>query len=242
MPPLQYIRAIVLLLLMPPLTLLFSILAWTDAVLIRRSAAKVQVYPRVWARLLCRLAGVRVRLTGMENLQPDRTYIYVGNHASQFDIFSFQGHFPLDFRWVAKKELFRIPVFGPAMRRAGLIPIDRARGREALKSLHQAAERISAGTSVLIFPEGTRSTSGELQPFKTGAISLALKAGVPVVPVAFIGSHRILPKGRLLADSGEIVIRVGKPISISEYTNRDKQHLAGLLHDRVAELLAAVDH
>jgi 1-acyl-sn-glycerol-3-phosphate acyltransferase len=242
MHPIQYIRAIFLLLMVPPVTLLFSVLTWTDIVLIRKSQAKAQIFPRGWARLLCRLAGVRVRLTGTENLQPDRTYIFVGNHISQYDIFSFQGYFPHDFRWIAKKELFRIPVFGAAMRRAGLIAIDRSKSREAMKSLNQAAEQISRGTSVLIFPEGTRSINGKLQPFKTGAITLAIKAGVPVVPVGFIGSDNILPKGALLSNAGEITIRIGNPISIRDYTMRDKQLLAEHLHDQVAELLVAEDH
>jgi 1-acyl-sn-glycerol-3-phosphate acyltransferase len=242
LPPLQYIRAALLLLIAPLVTFLFSALVWTDLVLIRKSQVKAQIYPRMWGRVLCRLAGVRVRLTGTENLQRGRTYIFVGNHASQYDIFSFQGYFPHDFRWIAKKELFRIPVFGAAMRRAGLIAIDRSKGRDAMKSLNQAAEQISRGTSVLIFPEGTRSISGDLQPFKTGAITLAIKAGVPVVPVGFVGSYNILPKGSLLANAGEIVIRIGKPISIGGYTLRDKQLLAEHLHDRVAELLAAEDY
>lgn len=240
--PLQYIRAVLLLLIAPPMTFLFSVITWTDLVLIRKSQVKAQIYPRMWGRMLCRLAGVRVRLTGTENLQEGRTYIFVGNHASQYDIFSFQGYFPHDFRWVAKKELFRIPVFGAAMRRAGLVAIDRSKGRDAMKSLNQAAQQISRGTSVLIFPEGTRSISGDLQPFKTGAIALAIKAGVPVVPIGFAGSYNILPKGRLLANAGEIVIRIGKPISIDGYTLRDKQLLAEHLHDLVAELLAADDH
>lgn len=242
MKPLQYLRGALLLLAAPPLTILFSAMAWTDIVLIRKSQVKVQIFPRLWARTICRLAGVRVRLSGTENLRPDRNYIFVGNHVSQFDIFSFQGYFPHDFRWVAKKELFRIPVFGAAMRRAGLISIDRAKGRDALKSLNQAAERIAQGTSVLIFPEGTRSPSGELQPFKTGAVTLAIKAGVPVVPIGFTGSRDILPKGRLFADSGEIVIRIGKPLPVSGFTMRDKQRLAEILHDRVAELLVAEAH
>lgn len=242
MKPLQYLRGALLLLVAPPLTILCSAAAWTDLVLIRRSQIKVQIFPRLWGRLICRLAGVRVRLVGTDNLRPDQTYVFVGNHVSQFDIFSFQGYFPHDFRWVAKKELFRIPVFGAAMSRAGLISIDRAKGRDALKSLNRAAERIAQGTSVLIFPEGTRSRSGELQPFKTGAITLAIKAGVPVVPIGFRGSYDILPKGSLFADSGEIVIRIGTPLPVDGFTMRDKQRLAEILHDRVAELLVSGEH
>lgn len=237
MSPFQYIRALLILLLALPVTLFFSLLTLLDIFLIRRSEQKVQIFPITWGKVICRLAGVKVRIEGAENLLPDQTYIFVGNHVSQFDIFSFQGYFPHDFRWIAKKELFRIPFFGPAMLRSGIVPIDRSHGREALRSLTRAAEQIAAGTSVLIFPEGTRSADGRLQPFKTGAVMLAIKAGVPVVPIGFNGTYAILPKGKLLANCGEIVIRIGSPISPDSYKPVDKQQLAHHLHDRVAELL-----
>jgi len=242
MSPLQYIRALFFLLAIPPLTFIASALTLIDLYLVRKSQLRVQVFPRTWGAAVCRVAGVRVRIVGAENLVPEQTYIFVGNHASQFDIFSFQGFFPHDFRWIAKKELFRIPLFGPAMRGAGIIPIDRSHGREAMKSLNRAAQQIAGGTSVLIFPEGTRSTDGRLQPFKTGAITLAIKAGVPVVPIGFIGTHDILPKGKLLVRSGEIMIRIGRPMSIADFKLKDKQQLAELLHDRVAELLVVTEH
>jgi len=237
MSPVQYSRAVFFLLTIPLLTFIASMLTLIDVIMIRKSARKVQVFPQTWGRIVCRIAGVKVRIVGAENLAADQTYIFAGNHASQFDIFSFQGYFPHDFRWIAKKELFRIPFFGPAMRRAGIIAIDRSHGREALKSLNQAARQIAAGTSVLIFPEGTRSADGKLQPFKTGAITLAIKAGVPVVPIGFSGTHDILPKGKLLVRPGEITIRIGRPILTSSYTMKDKQELAEYLHTRVADLL-----
>lgn len=237
MSPLQYIRALLTLILALPYTFCISILTLTDIFLVRRSEEKVQIFPRTWGKTICQMAGVRVKIEGSKNLSPGETYIFVGNHVSQFDIFSFQGYFPHDFRWIAKKELFRIPFFGPAMLRSGIVPIDRSHGREALKSLNKAAEQISKGTSVLIFPEGTRSADGDLKPFKTGAVMLAIKAGVPVVPIGFIGTYSILPKGKFLADSGEIVIRIGAPINTSGYKPGDKQKLAIHLHDKVAELL-----
>lgn len=241
MNPIQYCRAILTLLLAPLITLVASVLTLLDIMFFRRSEKKVQIFPQTWARIICRLVGVRVRITGAENLTPGQTYIFIGNHVSQFDIFSFQGYFPHDFRWIAKKELFRIPFFGPAMRKSGIVPIDRSHGREALKSLNMAAEQIAGGTSVLIFPEGTRSPDGGLHPFKTGAITLAIKAGVPVVPIGFIGTYRILPKGKLLANSGEVIIRIGTPMPTTGYRPKDKQELAENLHDKVAELLHTTD-
>ena len=234
---LQYIRAMLTLVLAAPITLLFSTLTLVDVFLIRRSELKVQIFPKTWAKTLCRLANTKVHIKGAENLDPEQTYIFVGNHVSQFDIFSFQGYFPHDFRWIAKKELFRIPLFGPAMLRAGIIPIDRSHGREALKSLNRAAEHIAKGTSVLIFPEGTRSDDGRLKPFKTGAVMLAIKAGVPVVPIGFNGTFSILPKGRFLANCGEITIRIGSPIPTDNYKPADKQELAHHLQEKVALLL-----
>lgn len=233
----QYIRAVLTFVLAAPLTLLFSILTLIDIYFVRRSEIKAQLFPRSWGRSICWLANVKVRVEGAENLIPGQTYIFVGNHVSQFDIFSFQGYFPHDFRWIAKKELFRIPFFGPAMRRAGIIPIDRSHGREALKSLNMAAEHIANGTSVLIFPEGTRSSDGHLKPFKTGAVMLAIKAGVPVVPIGFNGTFAALPKGKLLADSGEVTIRIGTPIPTENYKPADKQELAHHLQEKVAALL-----
>ena len=235
----QFFRAIITLLLVPFLTLIFSLLTLLDITFFRKSAMKAQVFPQSWGKSICILAGVKVIIDGEENLVPGNTYIFVSNHLSQFDIFSFQGYFPYDFRWIAKKELFRIPFFGPAMHKAGIIAIDRSHGREAMKSLNRAAERIAGGTSVLIFPEGTRSQNGMLQPFKTGAITLAIKAGVPVVPVGFIGTYDILPKGKLLPKKGDITIRIGKPLPTAEYKAKDKQMLADMLHKKVTELLEA---
>lgn len=237
MSPLQYIRAVLVLVVAPPLTIVVSILALLDLIFFRKSPTKALVFPRIWGRITCKIAGVRVRIEGLGNIAANQTYIFVANHVSQFDILTFQGYFPHDFRWIAKKELFRIPIFGTAMRRTGFISMDRTHGRKALKSLNKAAEQIAGGTSVIIFPEGTRSRDGRLHPFKTGAIMLAIKAGVPVVPIGINGTYSILPKGKLLAGSGEVVIRVGAPISTTDFTAHDKQKLARHLHDRVEKLL-----
>lgn len=222
----------------PLLTILTSMLALMDVCWWRHSEVKAQVFARYWGRILCWLAGVRVRVEGMEHIDPAQTYIFAGNHCSQFDIFSFQGYFPHDFRWIAKKELFQVPLFGRAMQKVGYIPIDRSHGRPALKSLDEAGKRIAAGSSVLIFPEGTRSADGRLQEFKAGAVLLAIKAGVPIVPLAFIGSHEVLPKGALIPKSGEIIIRIGNPIATDHFKTSDKQALAAALQMAVGHLLA----
>jgi 1-acyl-sn-glycerol-3-phosphate acyltransferase len=234
---LHLFRGLCALLIAPPLTFLVSVLALIDLMVGRRSEIKVQIFPRYWGRILCRIVGVQVRVEGFGNIDPEKTYIFAGNHCSQYDIFSFQGYFPHDFRWIAKKELFRIPVFGQAMHRIGYIPIDRSRGRQALKSLDEAAQRIAAGSSVLIFPEGTRSEDGRLQEFKAGAALLAIKAGVPIVPLGFNGSSEVLPKGRWLPRPGKIVIRIGQPIATGEFKAGDKQRLTETLQAAVSDLL-----
>ena len=237
MSPMQTLRGVLTLIIAPILTFFVSAFSLIDLLWIRKSEIKAQVFPRYWGRILCRLAGVRVTVEGMDNIDPRQTYIFAGNHCSQYDIFSFQGYFPHDFRWIAKKELFRIPLFGQAMHRVGYIPIDRSHGRQALKSLDDAAQRIADGTSVLIFPEGTRSPDGLLHEFKTGAVLLAIKAGVPIVPLGFNGSYEVLPKGKLLPKNGEITIRIGSAIPIGHCKAGDKQELARNLHAAVEKLL-----
>lgn len=239
MSPIHLLRGGCTLFLAPFLTLFVSLFSLIDLLWFRKSEIKAQVFPRYWGRILCWIAGVRVRVEGIERIEPGQTYIFAGNHCSQYDIFSFQGYFPHDFRWIAKKELFRIPIFGQAMHRVGYIPIDRSHGREALRSLEEAAKRIAAGSSVLIFPEGTRSADGTLGDFKAGAVLLAIKAGVPIVPLGFNGSYRVLPKGALLPRGGEIVIRIGAPIATEQFKASDKQLLAAELRAAVAALLDA---
>ena len=238
MNPLQALRALFILVLVPILTLLVSVASLVGVVVFRFTPKAIQRLPRLWAKAILRLAGVTVRVEGVEGLDPGRTYIFAANHQSQFDIPALQGYLGFDFRWLAKKELFEVPVWGAAMRRAGYIPVNRGRGREALKSLDEAAKRIADGTSVIIFPEGTRSPDGRLKSFKAGTMVLAIKAGVPVVPVGISGTYEVLPKGKLLAQqTGQVRIRVGKPIETKGYHLKQKQELAERLQAEVAALL-----
>lgn len=191
---------------------------------------------RVWARLNLLVSGVRVRLEGIERVDPTRPFVLAANHVSNFDILVLQGWFPHPFSWLAKQELFRIPLLGRAMRQLGDVPVDRGKGRSALRSLDAAAARIAAGTSVVVFPEGTRSPDGLLQEFKTGAMILAIKAGVPVIPVALLGSGEVLPRGRLLVRPGVVTVRFGEPIPTAGLTLRDKEALAGRVRAALLEL------
>nr|MBF0221072.1 1-acyl-sn-glycerol-3-phosphate acyltransferase [Desulfobulbaceae bacterium] len=232
-------RSVIVLILTPVLTFLTSFSAIVGMFFFRVSGEKIQVLPRYWARIILSLAGVTVNVKGGQQLNPKTPYIFAANHLSQFDIFALQGYLTMDFRWLAKKELFDIPVFGAAMRMVGYIPVDRSRGRKALVSLNEAANRVAAGTSVVIFPEGTRSKDGKLHSFKSGAMVLAIKAGVPIVPVAIKGTYEVLPKGKLLARSGHVELTLGNPIETKGLKSADKQELATKLEQEVAGMLVS---
>jgi len=234
----HYLRALFVIPYALFLTLLVSLITLFKTLVLQKGPESVQGLATWWAASICRVSGVEVRVSGTERLDPGKSYIFAANHQSQFDIFVLQGFLGIDFRWLAKKELFSVPVWGPAMRRAGYIPIDRSRGRQAIKSLDEAAKKIAAGTSVIIFPEGTRSKDGKLHTFKAGAMVLAIKSGVPIVPVAIHGTYAILPKGKLLMKPGKVQIRVAPPIDTTHFKAKDKHELAELLQERVAGLLS----
>lgn len=166
----------------------------------------------LWARMALWLAGVTVRVEGGEKVPLHEPIIFMCNHQSNFDILALFSAIPRQFAWIAKEELFRIPVFGHSMGRAGYIPLDRSDGRRALKSMEAAAQTIRSGRSVIIFPEGTRTSDGQLLPFKQGGFLLAVKAGVRVVPVTVSGSMEVNPPKRLLLRRGEIRVRFGDPV------------------------------
>ena len=180
---------------------------------------------RTWARTILAVARVRVRITGLSHIDPDRSYIFMANHQSNFDIPVLLGCLKVQFRWLAKAELFDIPIFGQGMRGCGYISIDRSNRRSALESIRKAAETIRNGVSVLIFPEGTRSPDGHIQPFKKGGFFLARKAGVPIVPVIIRGTWPIMPRSGLKISPGNVTIEVRPPIETSAYTGKDKQKL-----------------
>ncbi len=167
---------------------------------------------RLWGRVNLWAAGVKVEVEGARNLDPKGTYVLASNHQGWFDIFAALGYFPIPFSWLAKEELFKIPILGGAMRNTGYIPIDRSDHKKALISMNKAAETIREGTSVFIFPEGTRSPDGVIREFKKGGFVLAAKSQQPIVPISISGSHRILPKKSWLIQSGQIAMKICKPV------------------------------
>ncbi len=185
--------------------------------------AWVRFLEKLWGNANLWAAGVKVIVTGLENINNRDTYIFVSNHQGWFDIFTAIGKLPFHFSWLAKVELFKVPVLGAAMSRAGYISIDRRDRRKAMDSLNRAAEVIRQGTSVFIFPEGTRSADGVLRDFKKGWLVLAAKSQRPIVPISISGSYRILPKHSCTIYPGEIRFSIGKPIQTagSDSVNRD---------------------
>ncbi len=159
---------------------------------ITRSGARVHHTSRGWSRILLRMTGIRVEVTGLENIPENQPVLIVSNHQSMYDILVFSGYYPKYFSWIAKKELFRIPFLGPAMHAANYIPIDRENKEKSLKSLEDAADRLR-DNSVLIFPEGTRSRTGAVGQFKFGAVILASISGNPILPVTITNSFERLP-------------------------------------------------
>jgi len=180
---------------------------------------------RIWAKCILALSNIRVTVKGLSNLKPSRSYIYMANHMSNFDIPVLQAYLPVQFRWLAKAELYKIPIFGYAMKRAGYISIDRSDRKSAIESLNKAVKIIRDSVSVIIFPEGTRSRTNNVQPFKKGGFFLAVDSGVPIIPIIIHGTGRIMPKKQMLIKPGNVTIEISKPIESSDYTRKTKNDL-----------------
>ena len=192
---------------------------------------KVHKIANLWARMLLWLTSTRVEVIGRENVLMNKPQIFMANHQSDFDILIVLAHIPGQFRWIAKKELFKIPIFGKAMRNAGYIEIDRQNHEKALKSLDEAAQKIREGKSVVTFPEGTRSRDGKIRPFKQGMFHLAIRSGVPIVPISIIGTSEIMPKRTLKVRPGRISMVIDRPVDVSGYTLDTRGELVERIRD-----------
>ncbi len=180
---------------------------------------------RIWSRVVLWLGGLHVSVRGLEKVPLTRNYVYVANHASMFDIPAIIAGIPDQIRIVYKRELEWIPFFGWGLRLGSYIGIDRQGGSKAMKSLDEAAERIRNGASVLLYAEGTRTTDGKLQPFKRGAFYLALRSGVPVVPLTVNGSFHILRKHSIVIRPGDVELVLESPIEEEEDSSKDAERM-----------------
>ena len=189
-----------------------------------------------WARLLLRFSSIQLTTEGLEKLQLDRSYVLVSNHTSYMDTPVLMSGLPLQFRFLAKSELFGIPFIGTHLSRAGHFPVERENVRASLKSMSDAAKAVQErNVSVLVFPEGGRSPK-YLRPFKEGAAYMAIKAGVPVVPLALVGTRAVLPMHSTQVHPGPVKIRIGDPIETAGLKLGDRNELSDRLRQEIARL------
>jgi len=182
------------------------------------------------------IAGEKVTVEGRENIPPG-VCMFAANHTSNADAPAIVGAIPRRVAIFGRKSLFDIPVVGTAFRLAKFVPVDREDRDAALASVKQAVGYMKEGFSFLVYPEGTRSPDGRLRRFKKGSFAIAIEAGIPIVPVACAGAHRIMPKNSLIVRPGEVTVRFGKPIDASAFTIEQRDELAQIVHDAVASEL-----
>ena len=227
------------LIIIVPVTVVYAIrIAW--AVMRDAPDAKCvcEAIPRKWAKVLLKAARVDVVLENAEVIDPEAPQVMVANHSSWFDVLALSAFMPGPYAFVAKQEISRVPFFGPSVGACGHIYIDRSDRQKAMESLDRARKRLEEdGPTVIMFPEGTRSATGEVKAFKKGAFVLAIQTGTEVVPTAIFGAREAMKKGSLLVHPGTVRIRFGTPISVeglqvddrNELTRRAREALIGLL-------------
>lgn len=229
------------LLISTPLLIIATIVMWLCSMiasLFDPSGNWQHQMARVWGRILLAVSFMRVRVRGLEQLDPRTNYVFVSNHSSYMDIPALLAHLPFQFRFFAKKGLYKIPFLGWHLHRAGHLPVDRSNARNSLKSMSAGARIVAErGVSVLLFPEGGRTHVG-LREFKEGAAYIAIKAGVPVAPVALKGMRELLPMGSIHLRSGQAELRVGTPIPTAGLTLSDREALTQKMHAEIQRLLA----
>ena len=191
---------------------------------------------RVWGRGLLASSGLRLRVLGSGDLDRRRGYVFMSNHRGLFDIPALLVSLPVQTRFLAKRSLFRIPIFGWAIALGGFVNIDRENLTTARDSFSTAIGRLRQGVSLLVFPEGTRSDGAELLPFKRGGFLLALKSGLPIVPVGITGSGVARRRGSLKIRPRRIRVHYGRPIEVDEFSVRDRKRLMQIVRERIEEL------
>ncbi len=189
-----------------------------------------------WARLILKTVGICVRVEGLEHLHPSQPAIYAANHLSAIDIPVLYAHLPGKFRIMAKKELFRYPFLGWHLKRSGQIPIVSGDAHASLRSLNRAGETLRHGMPLVVFPEGGRSRTGQLQEFMNGAFYVAIRAQAAVVPMAIVGSFDLLPMNSFHMLPGDIDLLIGEPIPTAGMRLRDAEKLAAQVRQVIAAL------
>lgn len=204
---------------------------------VRSTSPLVDRLVRLWARLIVRSAGFDLHTEHLERLDRERRYILIANHHSYFDIPCLLAAIDQPVRFLAKVSLFQIPLFGWALKRAGFIPVDRKNRRTAVSSLNLASERIRKGNTIAIFPEEGRTRTREMKPFQRGAFLLAIRSGLPVVPIAILGTYEAYPVGAWALKPGPVTVRVGVPIDTTKYSVRTKDQLIDATRSEIERML-----
>ncbi|HOO36095.1 MAG TPA: lysophospholipid acyltransferase family protein [Smithella sp.] len=196
-------------------TLICGVLAIVTALLF--SPRTGGIFGMIWARINSFCTPMTVHVVGADNIEPGTSYVITSNHQSMYDIYVLYGWLGIDFKWVMKKELKKVPVLGLACKIIGHIYIDRSDSKSAVDTIKAARAKIVGGTSVLFFPEGTRSVDGKMKQFKKGAFKMAIDLGIPILPVTINGTRNILPKGSLDLTPGGATMIIHKPIPVTDY-------------------------
>ncbi len=179
------------------------------------------VLARIWARIAARVLGITASLRGAEKVTPGASYIICPNHQGNADILALISTLPIPYRWVVKKELLKIPFFGWGLAGTGAVSLDRSNTKQAVETLRKGSDKLGGGWSLLIYPEGTRTRDGYVQPFKKGAFMMAVNTGFPILPVTVNGAFKILPKTALLPMPGQVTLTLSDPITTEGLTEED---------------------
>ncbi len=194
-------------------------------------------FMRLWARMVSRAMGLTCSIYGADKIVPGTSYIIAPNHQGNADILALVTTLPPRFRWVIKRELLKIPMFGWALGATGAISLNRADRQQSVRSLKDGVSKLAGGWSVLIYPEGTRTADGNLQPFKKGAFMMAVQTGIPILPVTCNGAFKILPKKTIVFHPGHVTLTVGDPIPTEGLTEEDVPELMEKTRAAISENL-----
>ena len=193
-------------------------------------------FARGWARSVLAVAGISVRALHREKAERGKSVVVIANHESFCDILVLLATLPMQVRFLAKRSVFRLPILGWSIAAAGFVPVDRGNRSRGAATVEAALRRLEGGRSVVIFPEETRTRDGELLPFKRGAAHLALKSGLPLLPIGIAGTFRILPRGTWEIRPGPVLVSVGNPIDVAGRTLRDRDAVTEEVRDAIATL------
>ena len=196
------------------------------------------IFGIIWAKFNAYITPMFVKVTGKENIEKNQSYVIISNHQSLFDIFVVYGWLPVDFRWVMKVELRKVPFLGYGCEKMGHVIVDRSNHAKAMASINAAKEKIKDGTSIIFFSEGTRSDDGKLQPFKKGGFRMALDMKLPILPISIVGTKNIVPNNTSGLFPGFVDLVIHKPIEINNY---DEKNMEDLINETTKSIQKGLD-